>query len=83
MSRRSTEKLYFLYMLFIKCQSIYYNSVKFQVDWLQNKKVTFYPSALSYKQEDASLRHFDFMLLDRSDETGYFPWKFQSRASVA
>ena len=33
-----------------KCQSINYNSVKFQVARLQNKKVTIYRSALSYKQ---------------------------------
>ena len=48
-------KLYFLHI--IKCQSINYNSVKFQVDRLRNKKVTIYRSALSYKQEGASLRH--------------------------
>ena len=61
-----------------KCQSIYYNSVKFQVDRLQSKKVTIYPSALSKK-----VRHFAIlilMLIDGSDEIGYFSWKFQSRA---
>ena len=44
--RHSMENLYFLKHI-IKC--INYNSVKFQVDRLQNKKVTIYRSALSYK----------------------------------
>ena len=38
-----------------------YNPVKFQVDRLRKKLVTIYPSALLYKQEGASLRHFDFL----------------------
>ena len=70
--------VFFIYI--IKCQSMNYNSEKFQVNRLRNKKVTIYRSVLSYKQEGASLRHFDFMLVDGSDEIGYFPWKFQSHA---
>ena len=45
----SRQKICVFYT-FIKCYSIYYNSVKIQVDRLRNKKVTIYPYALSYKQ---------------------------------
>ena len=55
-----TRRKFFFFIHIIKCLSINYNSVKFQVDRLRNKKVTIYRSALSYKQEGASLRHFDF-----------------------
>ena len=34
-------------LYFIKCQSVLYLSVKFQVNWPQNKEVTIYPTALS------------------------------------
>ena len=37
---------------------------KIQVNRLRNKKVTIYHSVLSYKQEGASWRHFDFMLVE-------------------
>ena len=59
--RHSTENLFFIHI--IKCQSINYNSVKFQVERLRNKNITIYLSSLAYKQEGASLRHFDFMLV--------------------
>ena len=75
-----TRRKICIFIYNIKCQSIYYNSVKFQVNRFRNKKVTIYRSALPYKQEGASLRHSDFMLIDGSDEIGYFLWKFQSRA---
>ena len=75
-----TRRKICIFIHIIKCQPINYNSVKFQVNQLRNKKVTIYRFALSYEQEGSSLRHFDFMLVDGSDEIGYFPWKFQSRA---
>ena len=58
------EKFVFFFINIIECQSVYYNSVKFQVDQLENKKVTIYPSALLYKQEGVRLRHIDFISLD-------------------
>ena len=63
-----------------KNQSMFYNSVKFYFYRLPNKKVTIYPSALSHNKK---VRHFAiFMLIDGSDEIGYFSWKFESRALV-
>ena len=44
----------FVFFLHISNDSILINSVKFQVNQLQNKKSTIYCSALSYKQEGAS-----------------------------
>ena len=75
-----TRRKICIFHTYYQMSVINYNSVKFQVDWLQNKKVTIYRSALSYKQEGVSLRHFVFMLVDGSDEIGYFSWKFQSLA---
>ena len=63
-----TRRKICIFLHIIKCQSINYNSVRFQVNRLRNKEVTIYRSALLYKQEGASLRHFDFMLFDGSDE---------------
>ena len=47
---KGTRRKICIFIHIIKCQSIYYNSVKFEVDLLRNKKVTIYRSALSYKQ---------------------------------
>ena len=68
---------FLVFILYHQCQSIFYNLLKVKVDRLRNKKVTIYPSALSYKREGATLRHFDFIVLDGNDEIGYFPWKFK------
>ena len=68
--RPSTEHLYFYNI--IRCRSIYYNSVTFQVDRLRNKKVLFIP--LNY-HTNKMVRHFAiliFMLIDGSDEIGYW-----------
>ena len=62
----------------IKCQSINYDSVKFQVKRLQNEKVTIHLFASSNKQEGATL--LILFNLDGSDEIGYFTWKFQLHA---
>ena len=81
-SHIGTRRKICIFIHIIKCQSNNYNSFKFQVDRLRNKKVTIRRSALSYNQEGASLRRFDFMLVDGNDKIGYFLWKFQSRALV-
>ena len=41
--------------------SLFIKTVKFQVDLLQNEKVTIHLSASSNKQEGATLRHLDFI----------------------
>ena len=75
--RQPPENLYF-FSYIIKCQSINYDSVKFQVNRLLNKKVTIHLSASSNKQEGATL--LILFYLDGSDEIGYFTWKFQLHA---
>ena len=68
----------FLVSYIIKCQSINYDSVKFQVNRLRNEKVTIHLSASSNKQEGATL--LIIFNLDVSDEIGYFTWKFKLHA---
>ena len=67
-----------LILYIIKCQSINYDSVKFQVNRLRNEKVTKQLSASSNKQEGATL--LILFNLEGSDEIGYFTWKFQLHA---
>ena len=53
------EKVFVFFIHIIKCQSINYNSVKFQVNRLRNQKVTIYRSTLSYQK----VRHCVILIL--------------------